>query len=460
MSKSTYLTKPLDQETMPAGIPYIVGNEAAERFSFYGMKAILAVFMTQQLVNAAGESDKMSDAMASSWIHYFVMAAYFFPMLGAILSDWLWGKYRTILWLSLLYCVGHGVLALMEFQVGVDQRTLLFWGLLIIAVGAGGIKPCVASHVGDQFGRRNEHLLPKVFGWFYFSINLGATLAMVLTPLLRDRLGIGWAFGVPGILMGVATLVFWLGRNKFVHVPPAGKELWKATTSAAGKRAVLNLIPLYVFVAMFWALFDQTSSRWVMQAAKMDRDLFFFTPKEDMLQATNAIFILLLIPLASYVFYPAINRVFRLTPLRKIGIGLFMVLPAFATSALIETAIQQGHTPHVGWQILAYFFLTFAEILISITALEFSYTQAPNQMKSIIMGLFYLSVALGNLFTAKVNGWIVHAEQSGQQLLQGANYYWFFTACMAGTAILYVLCAPFYRGKTFIQSDEMVSQGD
>jgi len=439
---------------MPSGIPYIVGNEAAERFSFYGMKAILAVFMTKQLVDAAGQPDTMSDAMASSWIHSFVMVAYFFPIIGAFLSDWLWGKYRTILWVSLLYCIGHGILALMDFQTGIDQRTLLFWGLLIIAVGAGGIKPCVAAHVGDQFGHKNKHLLPVVFGWFYFAINLGATLSILLTPILREHWGIGWAFGVPGALMAVATFVFWLGRHKFVHVPPSGDALFKVTFSPPGRRAILNLIPLYLFVAMFWALFDQTASRWVMQAANMDRNLFFFTPAPDQFQAVNSIFVLLLIPLTSYLIYPAIDRVVRLTPLRKIGLGLFMVVPAFATSALVETAIQQGHTPHILWQILAYFLLTFAEILISITALEFSYTQAPNKMKSVIMGLFYLSVALGNLFTARVNALIVQAEAAGQTLLQGANYYWFFTGCIAVTAVLFVIWSPFYRGQTFIQSDE------
>lgn len=439
---------------MPSGIPYIVGNEAAERFSFYGMKAILAVFMTKFMLDASGQPDLMSDAEATKWISLFAMANYFFPILGAVLADGFLGKYRTILYLSLMYCLGHGTLALMDVNLGVDQRTLLFWGLAMIAIGSGGIKPCVASHVGDQFSRRNEHLLPIVFGWFYFAINIGATVSMLLIPVIREKLGVGWAFGVPGILMAIATFVFWLGRNKFVHVPPAGRELLKVTFSKPGRRAIFNLIPLYVFIAMFWALFDQTFSRWVMQAEDMDRNLWLFTPSAEQLLAANSILVMILVPLTSYVIYPAINKVYTLTPLRKVGIGLFVTVPAFAISGMIETWIQAGQTPHIGWQLLGYVVLTFAEILISITALEFSYTQAPNAMKSVIMGMFYLSVAFGNLFTAQVNHIIETAEKSGQVFLQGANYYWFFTGCMLVTAVLYLFWAPFYRGQTFIQSDE------
>ena len=89
---------------------------------------------------------------------------------------------------------------------------MLGLGLALIALGAGGIKPCVSAHVGDQFGKQNKHLITKVFGWFYFSINFGSTVSMPLTPWLLEHYGPGWAFGVPGILMAIATFVFWLGR--------------------------------------------------------------------------------------------------------------------------------------------------------------------------------------------------------------------------------------------------------
>src|ERR1700754_771583 len=148
---SRYRTSP-DQNFsgMPPGIPYIVGNEAAERFSFYGMRSILIVFMTSYLMDATGKLAVMSDHEATGWFHEFVSAVYFLPILGAIISDGFLGKYRTILWLSLVYCLGHLSLALNDTRLG------LALGLLLIAVGAGGIKPCVSAHVGDQFGAGNQ----------------------------------------------------------------------------------------------------------------------------------------------------------------------------------------------------------------------------------------------------------------------------------------------------------------
>ena len=147
------------QEGMPKGIPFIIGNEAAERFSYYGMKAILTFFMVQYL--------KMPEGEATSWYHNFLGAVYFLPLFGALLSDLFFGKYKTILVLSLVYCSGHLVLALNESKDG------LMWGLALIALGSGGIKPCVSAHVGDQFGEKNKHLVSKVFSYFYFAINFG-----------------------------------------------------------------------------------------------------------------------------------------------------------------------------------------------------------------------------------------------------------------------------------------------
>jgi POT family proton-dependent oligopeptide transporter len=179
-----YRQTPLPSSRVPAGIPYIIGNEAAERFSFYGMRAVLVVFMTQYLLDSGGASEPMNEAEAKGWYHLFVSAVYFTPLLGALLSDVLLGKYRTIILLSLVYCAGHLALALDHSRIG------LAIGLGLIALGAGGIKPCVSAHVGDQFGEQNGHLLSSVFGWFYFAINMGAFVSILMTPWLRRFAGL------------------------------------------------------------------------------------------------------------------------------------------------------------------------------------------------------------------------------------------------------------------------------
>ena len=329
-------TAPLNTPTLPPGIPYIVGNEAAERFSFYGMKAILAVYMTQYLVDAAGQKAVMTDSEATEWVHLFNAAAYFFPLIGSVISDGFWGKYPTIMRISLLYCLGHAALAVDDTRVG------LMVGLALIAMGAGGIKPCVSAHVGDQFGEANKHLLEKVFGWFYAAINVGAAVSYIATPLLLEHVGPAVAFGVPGVLMALATFIFWLGRNDFAHIPPAGKRFFAETFTLEGFKAVARLFPLYAFIAVFWSLYDQTGSTWVLQAEKMDREFLGVTWLSSQIGAVNPVLILLFIPLSVKVGYPLLQRVWPLSALRKIGLGLFLTVPSFLLTAWVETQIQAG----------------------------------------------------------------------------------------------------------------------
>ena len=410
-----YRTSPADIEGMPPGVPHIIGNEAAERFSFYGMKAVLAVFMAQYLhLMDTPALTAMNEAEATARSHLFNVAVYFTPFLGALLADALWGKYRTIIVLSLVYCLGHFTLACMG-MFG-NSSWWMFAGLALIALGSGGIKPCVSAHVGDQFGARNAHLLPRIFNWFYFSINFGAFISMLLTPWLLEWYGPHLAFGVPGILMAIATFVFWLGRHRFIHIPPGKSEFFKELFSKAGISALLKLLPLYLFVAMFWALFDQTGSTWIFQSEDMDRHFLGFEWLPSQVQSLNSVFIFIFIPLFAYGLYPLIDKVWKMTPLRKIGIGLFVMVSSFALVTLIQHWIDGGGRPNISWQILAFMLLTASEVMISIVALEFAYTQAPRTMKSVLMCYYLGAVAVGNVLVVAVNRYIQVPDAAEQQL--------------------------------------------
>ncbi len=532
-ASTTYRTAPAETTGMPGGIPFIIGNEAAERFSFYGMKTILAVFMTQYLLSASGEAAYLTDAQAREYVHLFVASAYFFPVLGAIVADAFLGKYRTIMLLSIVYCIGHGALALIDMpssflQATLDPKGWLIAGLFLIALGSGGIKPCVSAHVGDQFGKSNSHLLARVFGWFYFSINFGSFFSTLLTPWLLKHYGPGWAFGVPGILMAIATFVFWLGRHRYIHIPPKGVGFVREAFSKEGLGAMAGLLSIYAFVAVFWSLYDQSGGAWVLQAAQMDCNFMGIQWLESQVQAINPLLILCYIPLFAYVIYPVAGKFVKLTALRKIGAGLFLCVVAFGISAFAQQKIDVAQSdfaakvtpmvastsidypktieslreiernavardmenllkdaptndtawqdkmaktmsvggiaiatdgarhdanwPSIAWQLLAYLVLTMAEVLVSVTCLEFSYTQAPKKMKSFIMSLYLLSVSAGNFLTAFVNKFTQDAD--GNSTLVGASYYWFFTYLMLGAAVVYIVVSLFYREKEYIQTAE------
>ncbi len=440
---------------MPKGIPFIIGNEAAERFCYYGMRAILVVYMTQYLFGMNGQLAHVDEPTAKGWYHLFCSAAYFTPLIGAIISDVFWGKYKTIMRLSIVYAIGCFVLALVSNTAG------MVVGLTLIAIGSGGIKPVVSANVGDQFTKENQHLIKKVFSVFYFAINFGSFFSTLLTPLLLECYGPKVAFSVPGFLMLLATLVFWIGRTRFTVMPPSGIKQYKdALTSPEGKKALLHLSGFFLIISFFWMLFDQSSAAWILQADRMDRvvDLRFwifqadwmrFEPLASQTHAMNPIMVMLFIPVFTYGIYPWIQKLVNVTPMRKMTVGMLVAALSFVIIAVAEQHLQDGEVVHIIWQFWAYILLTMAEIMVSITSLEFAYTQAPTNMKSIIMGLYLLSTTIGNLFTAAVNFFIINPD--GTVKLQGADYYWFFTALIVLASAIFGVASIFYKEESYIQ---------
>lgn len=442
----------------PPQIKYIVGNEACERYSYYGMRSILVVFMIQVLL--------IQEADATSIYHLFAGACYLFPLLGAFLADRIWGKYKTILYLSLVYCAGHAVLAIWETKMG------LYGGLALIALGSGGIKPCVSAHVGDQFRADQSHLLKKVYELFYFMINFGSFFSTLVTPWTLKEFGPSVAFGIPGVLMFIATIVFWMGRHEFVHVPPTkgdGHGLMNVLASAIrnrkagqsfldgalkdhsqehvdGAKAVLDIAKLYAAISVFWALFDQHGSSWVIQAMAMDLNFMGIQFEASQIAAWNPIMVMGLIPLYSMGIYPMLDKLgLKTTPIRRMTWGMFVAAASFALVGFIQIWMDSSADKvNVMWQFFPYLIITCAEVMISITGLEFSYTQAPRSMKSAIMSIWLLTVFFGNLITAyvsKVNFFPVAST----------GYFMFFAALMGVFAVIFWYMGKNYKVKNYME---------
>lgn len=450
-----------DTNKFPSQIKYIVGNEACERYSYYGMRSILTVFMIQVLL--------MQEAEATSTYHLFAGACYLFPLLGAFISDRIWGKYKTILYLSLVYCLGHAVLSIWETKMG------LYWGLGLIALGSGGIKPCVSAHVGDQFKANQTHLLKKVYELFYFMINFGSFFSTLITPWTLKAYGPSVAFGIPGVLMFFATIVFWMGRNEYVHVPPTksdGHGLFAVVTSAFkhsssrkpgqgfldgaikdhsqeqidAVKAVLDIAKLFAAISVFWALFDQHGSSWVIQAMNMDLNFMGIQFEASQISAWNPIMVMGLIPLFSMGLYPMLDKMgLKTTPIRRMTWGMFVGAASFAMIGALQMWMDGSETKiNVMWQFFPYLVITMAEVMISITGLEFAYTQAPRSMKSSVMSIWLLTVFFGNLITAyvsKVNFFPVAST----------GYFMFFAVLMAVFAGVFWFMGTRYKVKNYME---------
>jgi proton-dependent oligopeptide transporter, POT family len=739
MAEHKYLTAPdPDEKGWPGGIKYIIGNEGCERFSYYGMRAILFLYIVSLFANfrhfdeedlktaladkeviaaatkevdddilkaatlnadeqirAAAEleaddqikagskadrqtlidelvakdseaprdtliasivkkttaearekqvhdkivikaTEKVTEAEATESYHLFGAAVYAFPMLGAILADRLLGKYRTILWLSVVYCIGHAFLALFENSalqmdlfgaVYIDEIYGLYLGLGLIAIGSGGIKPCVSAHVGDQFGKGNWHLIQKVYNAFYFIINFGSAFATIIIPRVRgietkeviiNQAGVSelqityggsvtWAFAIPGILMGLATIFFYMGRKEFVHVPPThpgrrglldflsgtslfmvvgipiffhdnfssaqllmacggclalfvllfyvrqaieqddgflailfycifqrnsapvlndayedppsdeesssedhalkGHWFWDPAVrrfgglATEGPVAVLKIMSVFVFIAVFWALFDQHGSTWIAQAKNMDRRIDFsfaqwmiigitvglllagafvltlsksknqtivmlgagaiggvvlgfipymfipagFEVQPSEVPALNPFMVMILIPYTTFGLYPLMKHCgLDPKPLTRMTIGMFIASLAFVSVAFVQQFMDADSAVkiHVGWQLFPYTIITIAEVMVSITGLEFAYRQAPKRMKSVIMGFWLFMVTLGNVIVALL------AKLPDMNPL---SFFWLYAGLMAVAAVAFGLRAMFYTYRDYTQ---------
>ena len=511
--------------TWPRQVKFILGNEAAERFSFYGMKGILALYITGVLLK--------TDDRSTSIVHLFSMVVYFMPVLGAWVSDRLWGRYRTILWVSLFYCLGHAVLACSDLTGSVDTKsTMLYAGLGLIAFGAGGIKPCVSAFMGDQFRPHQRHLIPKAYAAFYWMINLGSTLALLVIPWVKDQYGYGLAFGIPGIAMGIATFIFWKGTRHYDHVPPQGDPAWRtkltwllsilgviavlvwldqskpdalkpALWGAAGAFAVAaafwtrqmlakvnsaaspvdlaafsvwwyalirrtcgksrslwdglesrftptavdhgisfgRILSIFALIPVWWALFDQTFSTWVLQGKQMEPFYIWkYKVGAEVMLSANAILVLIFIPVTTLWIYPAVK--WLRTPLRRMSCGMFLASLSFVVVMWLQQRLDRGETLSVAWQIAPYVLITFAEVLISTTGLEFAFTQAAPAMKSTITGYWQLTVAAGNLLVVLLTQWLGgHGDSSSVS----SGRFLLYAGIMFGAAILFSLIASRYR---------------
>lgn len=466
---------PENRSKFPTSIAYIIGNEAAERFSYYGMRSILPTFLVAQFFNPTLNPalQTIAEAQANESTHFFVSLAYAMPVVGAILADWFFGKYKVILYVSIIYCLGHLVLSV--YDTNLDFFKI---GLLLIAVGAGGIKSCVSANVGDQFTAQNQHLMTKAYSWFYFSINAGSVVSTLAIPYVYAQYGAKWAFGIPGILMAIATIIFFSGRNKYIKIPPAGikkdnflnisfyallninkKQKGESILDVAKHKfnpdkveaikSVWRVIAVFCFFPIYWAMWDQCLSEWVLQATKLDRNIFGITFLPEQIQTVNPFFLLTFIPIFSYFIYPFFAKIgIKTTPLRRIGVGLILTALSFVVIALIQTAIDAGSQPSVWWQILAYAILSAGEVLVSITGLEYAYTQSPKSMKSTMAAIFLLTVSIGNLFVANINTSIANGGFFSQ--LKGANYYWFFVGLISVFIVIYLFVSPRLKESSYV----------
>lgn len=371
--------KPRGTLKYPKSVAFIIGNEFCERFNYYGMRTILVLYLTDKLY--------YGEDQATVLFHVFTSLVYVFPLIGAVLADSWLGRFKTIWYLSVVYTFGAVVIALgavPSLNLPVKEATVI--GLLLIATGTGGIKPCVSAFGGDQFKVPEQaKQLATFFSLFYFAINAGSLISTTITPILRadvhcfgDNDCFSLAFSVPAVLMILSLIIFIAGKRLYTIKPPSGNMIlgvWQCISEAIRRRfkdgkktpsihwldyaeekcgrklvddtkALLKILVLYLPLPVFWALFDQQGSRWTFQATRMVGDIGGFTIKPDQMQVVNPLLILGFIPLFNYLVYPILSVVGIKRPLQKLTLGGLLAAGAFLMSAFVEFELE-GMDPRV-----------------------------------------------------------------------------------------------------------------
>lgn len=333
----------------PVGFWFFFWGEFAERCSYYGMRAILALYMTERL--------GVDKADTGTYMSFFIAACYFFPLLGGYIADNYLGKYWTIVGFSVPY-------VLAQLLIGIENWYVVCFALVLLAMGSGVIKPNISTLMGltyDQQRPGQEQLRTSAFNWFYLSINIGAALSQFTMPWLRNNYGYQTAFLFPAGLMALALFIFALGRRyygqetierKVVGTPgetiPEGVTItgipvkYKVVTAEelaadrALKRLVLSRIgALFLTVMFFWAIFDQSASTWIFFADTfMDGRLLGLSVSADQIQAFNPVFIIVLVPLSVWFFKTLARNGVQVRATQKMIVGFVLTGLSMAIMSL------------------------------------------------------------------------------------------------------------------------------
>ncbi|CAO2033895.1 unnamed protein product [Urochloa humidicola] len=471
---ATTLDGTIDHSGMPAvrsktgtwrACPFILGNECCERLAYYGMSANLVNYMMERL--------HQGSAAAANNVSNWSGTCYVMPLVGAFVADAYLGRYRTIAAFMGLYIAGLALLAASAAVPGLrppdagppsaGQSAAFFAALYMVALGTGGIKPCVSSFGADQFDvadPRERQSKSSFFNWFYMAINVGALVASSALVWVQMNVGWGWGFGIPAGAMAAAVALFLLGSRRYRHQRPGGSPLtrmlqvvvaawrnrklaivaggswldraavpapgdnsysspWRVCPSAQVEelKSMLRLLPVWATGIVVSAVYSQMSTMFVLQGNTLDPRVGggFRIPSAS-LSIFDTISVIAWAAAYDRLVVPAARRwtghPSGFTQLQRMGIGLAIsVLAMLAAGALevvrLRVAAATGmldsaaYLPiSIFWQVPQYFIIGAAEVFTFIGQIDFFYDQAPDNMRSMATALSLTSAALGSYLSA------------------------------------------------------------
>ncbi|KAL4232606.1 hypothetical protein ACF0H5_007296 [Mactra antiquata] len=433
------------EQKMTPGRLLVVGcilvTELCERMTFYSVTANMVLFCTSVL--------KFDSESASLITQVFGGTVALFPVIGGYVSDAFLGKFRTILISATIYLIGLILLPASainypewfkaEHHLSIEGRkSLFFLALVFIAIGTGGIKANVGPFGAQQVQDLGPKALQSFFNWFYWFINAGSIIAFSAVAYVQQEKGFDVGFIIPLCSMVVAVIMFVVARGKYVQVPPRGSVLFKSINVCCkachkckdpswdhainkgyddgfvyGVRAATRVIPIFLMIIVYWAVYSQMSSTLYLQSERMNLFVGDVKMPAALLSIFDTIIILILIPLME-IIYRQLEKIDKNpTHLQRIGIGMVFAVCAMLVSGVIEMVRKSDIEKHGGFpqelagstfnasnisvfaQVPEFVLIGTSEVFTSISGLEFAYTQAPSFMQGLLMGMFLMTSGLG-----------------------------------------------------------------
>jgi len=389
----------------PVGLAVLFFTEMWERFSYYGMRAILVLFIISP-VEKGGLGWSNVDALAL--YGWYTMMVYVMGIPGGILADRWLGQKKMVMIGGLILCAGHGVLAIQDINA-------FYAGLVLIVIGVGGLKPNISTIVGGLY-KDGDPRRDRGFTIFYIGINMGAFLSSLIVPIVANKFGWHYGFGLAGIGMLFGQILFVWGQKYLKGIgdykPPVkieGSNRNKPLTKIEKDRLVVLFLS-FIIIIVFWGAFEQAGGLMNIYAQnKIDRFLFGWEIPAGVFQAANSFFIITLGVAVAGFWSKRQRKGKESSSLFKMAIGT--IIMGFGFFAMAAASVQAGSEPFgkgvMIWLILAYLLHTIGELSLSPVSLSFITKLAPARYASIMMGVYFAFTGFGN----KVAGLVGEASQ-------------------------------------------------
>jgi POT family proton-dependent oligopeptide transporter len=389
----------------PIGLYVLFFTEMWERFSYYGMRAILTLYLVEK-TTSTNPGLGWSNGEALALYGWYTMMVYVMSIPGGIIADKWLGQKKSVLIGGIILIAGHSILA-------IEQNWAFYTGLVLIVTGVGMLKPNISTMVGGLY-KKGDIRRDKGFTIFYIGINIGAFLSSIIVGYVGEVHGWHYGFGLAGIGMALGVIQYSLGQKYLKDVgnflgkskSKADQDLYNKPLTPIEIDRIKVLLISFLLVVVFWGAFEQAGGLMnIYTKEKTDRILFGWEIPATWFQSLNAFFIVVLGTVVANFWAKRKLKGKVATSLFKMTIGLIIMGTGFFFMTAATVQYEETGSSAMIWLVMAYLFHTIGELSLSPVALSFITKLSPVKYGSIMMGIYFAVTGFGSKLAGLLGEW-------------------------------------------------------